>query len=166
MSELLFGRFVLSPVLGRIMPTEAAEVAAMWVGEGALAAPEAERRTAEVLFLIRDGSSGMLAGVCTVYPARLSDTGDAYWHFRMFMSRKFRGASGLPRFLLLATYQYLRHHGGSGGAILRGVAVVGENPAFRRHRSREYFAKQNPPWRWLGANSRGHDVFYCDFPKP
>lgn len=165
MSDLLFGRFRISPVIGRITPAEAAEVAAMWVGEGVLARSEADRRAAEVLFLIRDRTSGTLAGVCTVYPAPLGGKGDTYWHFRMFMRPEFRGASGLPRFLLLASYAHLAHVVPSGHGSLRGVAVVAENPAFRRHRFREHFAKQNPPWRWLGANPRGHDIFYCDFPS-
>jgi len=161
--DLTFGKFVLRPVLGCIAPGEAAEVRDMWVSEHVLDSNEASRRTSEVLFLIREATSGTLAGVCTVYPGPLGETGLAYWHFRMFMRRRFRGVSGLPRFVLFASHRYLQEHMPSGCEEIRGVVIVAENPAFRRHRFREHFAKQNPPWIFFGTDKRGRDIFYRDF---
>jgi len=107
---LTFGNFVLQPVFGRIAPGEAAEVRDMWVGERVLDRQEASRRTSEVVFLIREKPSGVLAGACTVYPGPLGETGLTYWHFRMFLRAGFRGSPGLPGFVLLATHRYLEEH--------------------------------------------------------
>jgi hypothetical protein len=161
--NLTFGNFSLRPVLGCIASEEAAEVRDMWVGERVLDRQEASRRTSEVVFLIRERSSGVLAGVCTVYPGPLGETGLIYWHFRMFMRRSFRGVSGLPRFVLFASYRHLQEHIPAGCESVRGILIVPENPAFRRHRFREHFAKQNPPWTFFGADKKGYDVFYRDF---
>ena len=160
---LAFSRFLLHPVLGKITAAEAAEARDMWITERVLPAPEAERRTREILFLIREVSSGQLAGVCTVYPGPMGDTGRHYWHFRMFMRRRFRGVSGLPRFVLLASHRHLEACTAPGGERMHGVLITAENPGFRKHRFREHFAKQRPPWILFGTNPLGHDVFYRDF---
>lgn len=160
---LTFGRFLLQAVLGHISQDEAAEVSRMWIEEGVLPAHEAERRAKEVLFLFREQGSGHLAGVCTVYPQLLGQTGRNYWHFRMFMRRSFRGVSGLPRFVLMASYRYLQEMPPSGPSHPGGMVIVAENPAFRRHRFRDHFAKEKPPWTFYGTDKNGFDIFYCDF---
>ena len=165
--NLTFGNFSLRPVLGCIASEEAAEVRDMWVGERVLDRQEASRRTSEVVFLIRERSSGVLAGVCTVYPGPLGETGLIYWHFRMFMRAGFRGSPGLPGFVLLATHRYLEEHRNEIATPVepKGVLLVAENPAFLKYRrhTREHFAKQNPPWIFFGADNRGRDIFYRDF---
>ena len=161
--ELAFGKFMLRPVLGHLTEEEAKEVRDMWVGERVLDLREASRRTREVLFLIRESQSGELAGVCTVYPGPLGKTGRTYWHFRMFMRKKFRGVWGLPHFVLLTTHSYLEENPPAGSEGICGVLIVAENPAFRRHYFREHFAKQKPPWILFGTDARGCDIFYCDF---
>ncbi|MBJ7327234.1 MAG: hypothetical protein JHC52_07805 [Chthoniobacterales bacterium] len=161
--ELAFGTFMLRPVMGCITEEESNEVRDMWVGERVLAEAEAARRTREVLFLIRESQSGELAGVCTVYPGPLGKTGRTYWHYRMFMRKKFRGVLGLPHFVLFTTRSYLEEHPPAGSEGICGVLIVAENPAFRRHYFREHFAKQKPPWILFGTNPRGRDIFYRDF---
>ena len=161
--QLTFGRFLLQPVLGSITEGEAAEVRDMWTSERVLPADEAKRRTREVLFLIREAQSGDLAGVCTVYPGPLGNTGRLYWHFRMFMRGRYRGVSGLPRSVLLASHRHLETYITPGGERIHGVLITAENPGFRKHRFREHFAKQRPPWIFFGTNARGHDIFYRDF---
>jgi len=161
--NLTFGSFSLRPVLGRITEEEANEVRDMWVAEGVLAESEAMRRTREVLYLIREGPTGKLAGVCTVYPGPLGKTGRTYWHFRMFMRSSQRGVSGLPRFVLFASHRYLQENAAAGPGQPSGIIVVAENPAFRKHRFREYAAKQQPPWILFGTDARGCDIFYRDF---
>jgi hypothetical protein len=160
---LTFGNFSLRPVLGCIASEEAAEVRDMWVGERVLDRQEASRRTSEVVFLIRERSSGVLAGVCTVYPGPLGKTARTYWHFRMFMRTKFRGVFGLPHFVLLTTRSYLEENPPAGSEGICGVLIVAENPAFRRYHFREHFAKQKPPWILFGTDARGCDIFYRDF---
>jgi len=164
---LTFGNFVLQPVFGRIAPGEAAEVRDMWVGERVLDRQEASRRTSEVVFLIREKPSGVLAGACTVYPGPLGETGLTYWHFRMFLRAGFRGSPGLPGFVLLATHRYLEEHRNEIATPVapKGVLLVAENPAFLkyRRRTREHFAKQNPPWIFFGTDKRARDIFHCDF---
>ncbi len=161
--ELAFGTFMLRPVMGCITEEESNEVRDMWVGERVLAETEAARRTREVLYLIREGPTGTLAGVSTVYPAPLGETGRIYWHFRMFMRSSHRGVSGLPRFILFASHSYLKVTTLPGAEGVRGIVVVAENPAFRRHRFREHFAKQKPPWILFGTDPEGCDIFYRDF---
>jgi hypothetical protein len=163
--ELAFGTFMLRPVMGCITEEESNEVRDMWVGERVLAEAEAARRTREVLYLIREGPRGKLAGVCTVYPGPLGETGRVYWHFRMFMRSSHRGVSGLPRFVLFASHRYLQENAAQGAGQPGGIVVVAENPAFRKHRFREHFAKQNPPWILFGTDARGCDIFYRDFER-
>jgi hypothetical protein len=160
-----YGNFTLHPVLTRITAAEAAEVRDMWVAEGVLPAAEATRRTREVLFLIREASSGTLAGVCTVYQAPLGETGRTYWHFRMFLRPAFRGSAGLglPKFVLLASYRLLRESSPPFAPGTRGVVIVAENPVLRIPRVQKFFARQQPPWTFFGFDVRGNDIFYCDF---
>ena len=162
---MLYGNFSLHPVLNRITAAEAAEVRDMWVAEGVLPAAEATRRTHEVLFLIREASSGSLAGVCTVYQAPLGETGHIYWHFRMFLRPAFRGSPGLglPKFILLASYRYLRESSPSFAPQARGVVIVAENPFLRTPWVRKSFALLQPPWKIFGSDAIGNDIFYCDF---
>ena len=162
-TAMLYGKFALHPVLTCLTVAEAAEVRDMWVAEGVLPAAEAARRTSEVLFLIREASSAALAGVCTVYPAPLGETGRTYWHFRMFLRPAFRGSPGLPRFVLLASHRHLQESPPPSAHGARGIAVVAENPAFRTPRTRIFFARQQPPWGRFGTDARGNDIFYCDF---
>ena len=160
---LNYGKFALYPVLGSITTGEADEVRDMWIAARALPAAEAARRTSEVLFLIHEAPSRGLAGVCTVYPAPLGQTGHTYWHFRMFLSPAFRGCPGLPRFALLASHRHLQESPPPYARETRGVAVVTENPAFRTPRARTFFARQQPPWTFLDTDARGNDIFYRDF---
>jgi hypothetical protein len=155
--------FTLDPVLGRITAAQADEVRELWIAAGVLTPTEAARRTGEVLFLIRETKSGVLAGVCTVYPAPLGETARIYWHFRMFLRPAFRGCPGLPRFLLLASHRHLQESPPPSAHGARGVAVVAENPTFRTPRTRIYFARQRPPWTRFGIDARGNEIFYCDF---
>jgi hypothetical protein len=157
--------FTLHPVLGRITATEAAEVRDMWTSAGVLSAPEATRRTGEVLFLIRERKSGVLAGVCTVYPAPLGETAHTYWHFRMFLRPAFRGSPGLARFVLLTSHRHLQESPPPSARDTCGIAFVAENPTFRNPLTRIYFARQQPPWTRLGTDARGNEIFYCDFDR-
>lgn len=162
---MLFGKLSLHPVLTCITADEAAEVRDMWIAEAVLPAAEATRRTREVLFLIREASSGALAGVCTVYQAPLGETGRTYWHFRMFLRPTFRGSSGLslPKFVLLASYRYLRESSPSFAPETRGVVFVAENPFLRTPRFQKSFTRLQPPWKCFGFDASGNDIFYCDF---
>ena len=160
---LTYGKFSLHPVLASLTAGEADEVRDMWVAARVLPAAEAARRTSEVLFLIREASAGELAGVCTVYPAPLGETGRTYWHFRMFLRPDFRGCPGLPRFVLLASHRHLQESPPPSAHGARGIAVVAENPAFRTPRTRIFFARQQPPWTRFGTDARGNDIFYRDF---
>ena len=165
LTSLTSGRFALHPVLTRLTAAEAAEVRDMWVAEGVLPAAEAARRTREVLFLIREASSAALAGVCTVYPAPLGETGRTYWHFRMFLRPAFRGSPGLglPKFVLLSSYRYLRESPPPSTPETHGVVIVAENPFLRIPRLQKFFTRQQPPWTFVGFDARGNDIFYCDF---
>ena len=164
-TAMLYGKFALHPVLTCLTVAEAAEVRDMWVAEGVLPAAEAARRTSEVLFLIREASSAALAGVCTVYPAPLGETGRTYWHFRMFLRPAFRGSPGLglPKFVLLSSYRQLRESPPPSAPETRGVVIVAENPFLRIPRVQKFFTRQRPPWTFFGFDARGNDIFYCDF---
>lgn len=157
--------FALHAVLAGITAAEAAEVRDMWIAAGVLTAAEAARRTGEVLFLIREANSGVLAGVCTVYPAPLGETGRLYWHFRMFLQPAFRGSPGLARFVLSASLRHLQESPPPAARDARGVAFVAENPAFRSPRTRTFFARLQPPWTCCGTDARGNNIFYRDFDR-
>ena len=165
LTSLTYGKFALHPVLTRITAAEAAEVRDMWVAEGVFPAAEAARRTREVLFLIREASSAALAGVCTVYPAPLGETGRTYWHFRMFLRPAFRGSPGLglPKFVLLSSYRHLRESPPPSAPETCGVVIVAENPFLRTPWVRKFLTRQQLPWTFFGFDARGNDIFYCDF---
>lgn len=162
---IFYEKFALHPVIARITTAEAAEVREMWVAEGVLPVAEATRRTSEVLFLVREASSGILAGVCTVYQEPLGETGRIYWHFRMFLRPAFRGSPGLglPKFVLLASYRYLRKFSPPFATEAHGVVIVAENPCLRTPRLQKSMGRLQPRWNFFGFDASGNNIFYCDF---
>ena len=73
------------------------DVVAFWTREGALAAPEARRRVAEILLVASDGA-GRPVGVCTTVLRRIDQRGAEVWSTRVFVGaahRRSRVALGL-----------------------------------------------------------------------
>lgn len=157
--------FLLQPVWGRISPAERAELCALWIDERVLPPAEAERRAAEVLFLIRDAVSGDLAGVSTIYPGRLRAGTGRYWFLRMFVRRSFRGLSAmvhLPPRVLKAAFAHLAEPPRIDPGCL-GVAVVAENPKLRSPVVLERWLLDLPGWRSTGHDAAGRPIIRRDF---
>ena len=157
--------FVLQTVYGRISPAQRDEVCALWIEERALPPAEAERRAAEVLFLIRDAVSGDLAGVSTIYRERLPPGTDRYWFLRMFVRRESRGLSGLvslPPRVLEAAFAHLAEPPRT-DPDCRGVAVVAENAKLRSPLVLEHWLLDLPGWRLTGHDAGGRPIIRRDF---
>lgn len=71
----------------------AAEIAALWKREGALADDVIEKRLQEVVYVIRDSDSGEVAGVSTAVKKKVSKLNDNFlYEFRCYIGKNFRVA--------------------------------------------------------------------------
>jgi hypothetical protein len=159
--------FRLQTVLDGVTAAEADEVRRLWLDEGVLQQSDAERRIAELLFLIRDAATGELVGVSTAYPAALPPGDTPYWFLRMFVRASHRGEVGLPPLVLTSAVTQLvgrQHHARGPAWTCRGVAVVLENPKLRtRHMLARWF-RQLPGWRVAGHDPAELPIICFDFP--
>ena len=154
---------VLHMVLGLVTPAQAAEVRRLWLTECGLAPAEAERRLAELLFLIRRPATGELMGVSTAYPDLLPGGDARYWFFRMFIREPCRGEVGLPALVLRSAFRELASQQGV-KETCRGLAAVVENPKFRGPRMLAIARRAIPGSRLGGHDRFGTPILCWDFP--
>jgi hypothetical protein len=159
--------FRLQTVLDGVTAAEADEVRRLWLDAGVLQQSEAERRIAELLFLIRDAATDELVGVSTAYPAALPPGDARYWFLRMFVRKSHRGEAGLPLLVFRSAVTQLagrRLHAFGPAPDCRGVAVVPQNPKLRTPRVLAWWFRQLPGWRVAGHDPAGLPIICFDFP--
>ena len=156
-SELTPQGYRMIAVYGAVDAGLGQEIVDFWQRNRAIADPrEAQRRSAEVVFTVRD-STGCLVGVSTVYEAKIQ--GDRrYFFYRMFIQPRDR-VPGLMRRVVLATRDYLRDLRLPGKP--RGIVIVAENPKLTGRGMRRQFRRYG--WQLLGRTPRGQDVWKSDF---
>jgi hypothetical protein len=99
------------------------DVVAFWTQEGALAAPEAQRRVAEILFVASD-QAGRPAGVSTTVLRRIDQLRADLWYTRVFVGAAHR-RSHLALGLALGARDRLAHRFAS-GEDRRAIGIVFE----------------------------------------
>jgi hypothetical protein len=99
------------------------DVVAFWTREGALAAPEAQRRVAEILFVASD-RSGRPVGVSTTVLHRIDQLRADLWYTRVFVGAAHR-RSHLALGLALGVRERLARHFAS-GQDRRAIGIVFE----------------------------------------
>lgn len=131
---------------------------AFWLAQRALASrAEAERRSHELVFLVRRGD-GLLAGVSTVALQTGAD-GRAYYAYRMFLRREDR-VPYLMRAVTNASRDLLRDF-----AVPEpkpaGMLIVTENPKLMRDGIHRYFLRHG--YQHCGKTARGLDQWLAPF---
>lgn len=153
-----FGDYRLEKVYRAASDTQKAEAVAFWLRQGAITNPdEAQRRTAELVYLVRC-ASGALAGMSTAALHAGAD-GRTYYAYRMFL----RSADRVP-YLMRAVTNSTRD-------LLRsleqpaprpaGMLIVTENRKLMRPGIRRYFLRHGYCYR--GRTPRGLDVWLAAF---
>jgi hypothetical protein len=80
-------------VYGALSQKEKEGVIKMWINARVVSAEEALRRVEQVSVLILFGDE--IVGVSTVYLDHLSEKDNAYFFFRMFIKKEYRGSNAL-----------------------------------------------------------------------
>jgi len=156
-TEQWFKGYRLTPVWRQVTPPLAEAAVALWIGAAGLELAEAQRRTSELAFTVRDGN-GQLVGMDTVYRQAFL-TPDRPWFFlRMFLHPDHRGTRGLGRRLLTLTWELLR---GEAAAEAQGVLMVIENPKLTQLLTRRLLVQIG--WRYYGQGPLGRDIWYRRF---
>jgi len=135
------------------------EIIRFWREQRAVLNPtEAERRSREVVFMVRDGA-GELVGLSTVGLKRLPDEDRPYYAYRMFLRSQDR-TPYLMRAVTNATRDFLRDFD---HPQLRpaGMLIVTENRKLMRAGIRRYFERHG--YRYRGRNRKGLDVWVVEF---
>ena len=157
--------FRLQTVLDGVTAAEADEVRRLWLDASVVPPAEAERRIAELLFLIRDAATGELVGVSTAYPAALPPGDTRYWFLRMFVRESHHGEVGLPPLVLTSAVTELAGRRPRGPVPdCRGVAVVPQNPKLRTPHMLVRWFRHLPGWRVAGHDPAGLPIICFDFP--
>ena len=135
------------------------EVAAFWLGNGAIPNPDEARRRADELVCMARNGAGEIVGVNTAYVASLRTAADRYYFYRMFIRPQDRHLH-LVKALMRAAVEVLRArcHAEPG---IRGVALVAENPKLRRAGVRRLLTHDG--WRREGTDPRGLDIWMVEF---
>jgi hypothetical protein len=158
---MTFHDYRLEAVYLAVSDVQREEIIRFWREQGAvLNLREAERRSREVVFMVRNGA-GDLAGLCTVGLARLPGETRPYYAYRMFLRQQDR-VPYLMRTVTYATWEFLRDFDHPQGRRA-GMLIVTENPKLMRPGIRRYLERHG--YRYRGRNRKGLDVWVAEF-KP
>jgi hypothetical protein len=137
------------------------DVVAFWTQEGALAAPEAQRRVAEILLVAGD-RAGRPVGVSTTVLRRIDQLRAYLWYTRVFVGAAHR-RSHLGIGLLLAGRDLLARRFAS-GADRRAIGIVFEleNEVVKRSFPQAIWPRTE--FAFIGETSTGSHVRVCYFP--
>lgn len=153
-----FGDYRLEPVYCTSSIAQRTEAVAFWLAQGALASrAEAERRSHELVFLVRRGD-GLLAGVSTVALQTGAD-GRTYYVYRMFL----RGEDRVPwlaQAVTGATHAFLNSYDAPEPRP-HGMLIVSENPKLMRPGIRRYLRRRGCVFH--GKTARGLDQWLALF---
>lgn len=129
---------VFELVFGKVPPQDKLSIAQLWKNEGVLSAESmVEARLEQVVYLIRDAESGVLAGVSTAEKKRVQALNNNYFYeFRCFISEAYRVA-GLDVKLSRMTFDFLESLSLNDEHRPVGIFSVLENEKL----------KQEPVWR-------------------
>ncbi len=153
-----FRDYLLENVYLRTTQAQRFEIMALWLGEGALNdQAEAERRTHEAVFLVRN-ASGELAGLSTVGLVRIKD-GRVFYAYRMFLRKRDR-VPYLMVEVIKATREFLLTfpHPGLQPA---GIIHINENPKLMRPGVRKTFERHG--YRCWGTTPEAEEVWAIEF---
>ena len=137
-------------------------IISMWLEEGVIPRPEAERRVTEVVYAIVDSAENIL-GVTTAYAGQLPGGGEPVWLLRMFIrssKRAFQGMAvkgALQWEILESTFRYLQSLPVSSvNLTFKGAVLVTENRKFWSERWQKALADRG--WMPVGINGLGHRI--------
>jgi hypothetical protein len=154
-----FKHYRLDNVYLHATAAQRAETRNFWLREQALADPrEAERRTREVVLMVRRDDTTELVGVSTVALQRLRDSGAVYV-YRMFLRREDR-IPYLMRAVTNASRDFLRSFPHP-QAPVAGMLIVTENRKLMRPGIRRYFERHR--YQYRGKTLRGLDLWLAPF---
>jgi hypothetical protein len=156
---ITFHDYRLEAVYLAVSDAQREEIIRFWREQRAVLNPmEAERRSREVVFMVRNGA-GELAGLSSVGLARLPDQDRLYYAYRMFLRQQDR-TPYLMRAVTNATRDFLRDfdHPQIQAA---GMLIVTENGKLMRAGIRRYFERHG--YRYRGRNRKGLDVWVAEF---
>jgi hypothetical protein len=135
----------------------------MWLEEGVLARPEAERRVSEVIFAMVD-SDEKVQGVTTSYHSRVPGVDRPVWFLRMFIRKSVRGALGLKNRSAIQWEMFDKtcaHLAQTTRETHQGVVMVTENrKLWSKHWQRRLAEKG---WRVTGNDPKGSVVYFLAF---
>jgi len=158
---MTFHDYRLEAVYLAVGATQREEIIHFWREQRAVLNPtEAERRSREVVFRVRDGA-GELVGLSTVGLKRLPDEDRPYYACRMFLRSQDR-TPYLMRAVTYATWDFLRNFDHPQGRRA-GMLIVTENPKLMRPGIRRYLERYG--CRYRGRNRKGLDVWVAEFHK-
>ena len=130
-----------------------------WESNGVLPRDEAERRSAEVVFVILD-PRGEPAGVSTVYSDAFRATGLPYYFYRMFIAPAHR-IHGMMEHMTAMTRDFLRARNSASAQRHGGVVVITENPKLMRPGIKRRF--RHIGFQHAGRNPAGLDIWVSEF---
>jgi len=124
---------VFELVFGKLPPQDKQSIAQLWKNEGVLSEESiVEARLEQVVYLIRDAESGVLAGVSTAEKKRVQALNNNYFYeFRCFISKAYRVA-GLDVKLSRMTFDFLESISVEDEHRPVGIFFVLENEELKR----------------------------------
>ena len=165
MFDPLSSQLRLRLVIGSGNPALLQGIIAMWLEEGVIPRPEAERRVTEVVYAIVDSEENIL-GVTTAYAGQLPEGAKPVWFLRMFIKNSSRKASGLKNRSAFQwdafemTCQYLAQ---KNQKTHLGVVMVTENRKLWSERWQKRLGEKG--WELLGRDPRGNVIYLLRFPE-
>lgn len=157
--EWVFKDYRITCVYRQLSPVLKAEIIKLWLDHQVLDPVEAERRTAEVLFTVRN-PQGELVGVNSVYVMDFLRPNNPYYFYRYFIRPTDRGVFGLRSFIANTARTVLREYAQT-AHTLKGIIIVTENIKFMRKGAKRQFERNG--WRYFGRGPRGFDIWYENF---
>ena len=133
------------------------ELITFWLRTGALPTrEEAERRVAQVCFVVRTKADQLIVGISSVYVQVNQQLGHPLYYFRCFVEERHRRAS-LAFHLLLAFRQELntRFVKGETPQII-GMVIEVQNEALQQFRTEAVWPRSG--FVYIGRNGRGDPV--------
>jgi hypothetical protein len=156
---ITFHDYRLEAVYLAVGATQREEIIRFWREQRAVLNPaEAERRSREVVFMVRNGA-GELAGLSSVNLTRLPDEDRPYYAYRMFLRQQDR-TPYLMRVVTNVTRDFLRDFDHPQVRPV-GMLIVTENPKLMRAGIHRYFERHG--YRYQGRNRKGLDVWVAEF---
>ena len=151
----LYGNYTLSFVYGAINDEDRSGIIDLWLRNKALPSREsAEQRVSQVVVIVREGSSGQIIGVNTVYPSKLQVDGPDYYLYRMFIDPMHR-SQNMFVFVTRFAYEMLNQRYRKGSPV--GLAFFTENPKLQRPGMMAHMRRSG--YEYLGRGANGYDYW-------